>query len=196
MAFFSDRDLIPGENPELNFEIFLARITGSGISLTQITSTTDRVSVAPSLDAAGTHLAFASDQDLGGTPANADGNQEIFVATIDPAGTVVLSATQVTATGVGTFNDEPAISADGQQIAFVRGGNLSSGGIQEIFVTAVGQSTANRVTTSTLDVLNYHPTLNSDGTRLAFASATIATGTLNLAIDLWDKHLPSRRCRR
>ena len=181
VAFFSDRDLIPGENSDLNFEIFLARVTGAGISLTQITSSTDRVNVAPALDAAGTHLAFASDQDLGGTPANADGNQEIFVATIDPAGQAVLSETQVTDTGVGTFNDEPAISANAQQIAFVRGGNLSSGGIQEIFVTPIGQSTANRVTTSTLDVLNYHPTLNSDGTRLAFASATIATGTLKLA---------------
>ena len=48
-------------------------------------------------------------------------------------------------------------------------------------MTPIGQSTANRVTTSTVDALNYHPTLNSDGTRLAFASATIATGTLNLA---------------
>ena len=68
VAFFSDRDLIPGENSDLNFEIFLARVTGTGISLTQITSSTDRVNAAPALDAAGTHLAFASDQDLGGTP--------------------------------------------------------------------------------------------------------------------------------
>jgi uncharacterized repeat protein (TIGR01451 family) len=180
VAFFSDRDLIPGENPDLNFEIFLARVTGTGISLTQVTSTTDRVSVNPTLDAAGTHIAFASDQDLGGTPANADGNQEIFVAAIDSAGQV-LSTTQVTATGVGTFNDEPAISADGQQLAFVSGGNLASGGIQEIFVTTIGQSVAHRVTTSAQDVINYHPTINSDGSRLAFASATIATGTLNLA---------------
>ncbi len=181
IAFFSDRDLVPGGNADLNFEIFLASDTGTGISLTQITSTTDRVNSAPALDADGTHIAFVSDQNLGGTPANADGNQEIFVATVDAAGQTVLSDTQVTDTGIGTFNDEPAISTSGQPIAFVRGGNLPASGIQEIFVTTIGQSTATRVTTSTLDVINYHPTIDSGGTRIAYASATISQGTINLA---------------
>ncbi len=181
IAFFSDRDLVSGGNTDHNFEIFLARITPTGIALTQITSTTDRVNAFPSLDAAGTHLAFASDQNLGGAPANADGNQEIFVATLDAAGQTVLSFTQITDTEIGTFNDEPAISTDGQSIAFVRGGNLPASGIQEIFVTTLGQSTATRVTTSTLDFINYHPTIGSGGTRIAFASATITQGTINLA---------------
>jgi len=65
----------------------------------------------------------------------------------------VLSDTQVTDTGIGTFNENQRSSTSfGQPIAFVRGGNLPASGIQEIFVTTIGQSTATRVTTSTLDV--------------------------------------------
>jgi uncharacterized repeat protein (TIGR01451 family) len=177
IAFFSDRDLV-GSNTDYNFEIFLASITDSGISMTQITSTTDRVNVFPSLDELGNQVAFASDQDFGGTPSNSDGNQEIFVATIGSP----VTYTQVTDTNVGTFNDEPSIDSSGQHIAFVRGGNLPGGGIQEIYWATLDVPSEMRVTMSTADVMNYHPTIGgSGGNKIAFASGTVTRGVLNLA---------------
>jgi uncharacterized repeat protein (TIGR01451 family) len=177
IAFFSDRDLV-GSNTDHNFEIFLASVTGSGASITQMTSTTDRVNVFPSLDEFGNQIAFASDHDFGGTPSNDDGNQEIFVATIGSS----VTYTQVTDTNVGTFNDEPSIDSSGQHIAFVRGGDLPASGIQEIYRATIGDLTSTRVTTSAVDVLNYHPTIgSSDGTRIAYASATTAQGVIKFA---------------
>jgi Tol biopolymer transport system component len=82
VAFVSDRDLTPGSpgNADGNLEIFLFHTTTS--TFTQITNTTGGGNFSPSINAAGTRIAFVSNRDLTpGSPGNADGNLEIFLAT-------------------------------------------------------------------------------------------------------------------
>jgi len=57
IAFYSDRDLVTGENSDGNFEIFLARRAKNGSwSLKQITHTDGSANLFPSIDAALTSL--------------------------------------------------------------------------------------------------------------------------------------------
>lgn len=82
IAFYSSHDLTGG-NPDGNQEIFLWR-EGSGI--TQLTNTGGN-NWYPSISADGTRIAFVSHNDLTpGSPGNADGNYEIFLATLSPSG--------------------------------------------------------------------------------------------------------------
>ncbi|HWQ69291.1 MAG TPA: putative Ig domain-containing protein [Patescibacteria group bacterium] len=77
IAFESTNDLIGG-NPDGSREIFLWT-QGSGI--TQITNTSGGFSTPePSINSDGTRIAFSSDRNL--TGGNADGNEEIFQATL------------------------------------------------------------------------------------------------------------------
>jgi len=70
IAFVSNRDLVPEGNLDLSLEIFLFDAATSGF--TQITNTADAVeNIDPSINAAGTRIAFDSD---------ADGNDEVFLA--------------------------------------------------------------------------------------------------------------------
>ncbi len=187
LAFYSDGNLTGG-NPDGNPEIFLARVDNAGIiSVTQITTTTNRFNVDPSLNQAGTQIAFASDQNFSSNNnlTNKDGNQEIFVATIGANGQITY--TQVTSTSVGTFNTEPAIDLGGQHIAFARGSldPTFAHGLQEIYLAELNpvnasQITTTRVTTSASNIINYHPTIGGNGTRIAFA-AGLAPAVASLA---------------
>ena len=77
IAFDSSRDLTGG-NPDGNHEIFLWT---SGAGFTQITSSTAGYNGAAFINADGTRIAFVSNKDLTpGSPGNADGNYEIFLA--------------------------------------------------------------------------------------------------------------------
>jgi Tol biopolymer transport system component len=83
IAFSSDRDLTPGApgNADGNFEIFLFDTTTG--TITQLTNTTGGGNFNPAINADGTRIAFSSTRDLTpGAPGNADGNLEIFLATI------------------------------------------------------------------------------------------------------------------
>jgi Tol biopolymer transport system component len=115
IAFHSNRDVTPGNpgNADGNVEIFLFDTT-SGVT-TQITNATVSPSLGPSINAAGTRIAFVSGSDLAPGPAgNADRNSEIFVFD-----TTTGVTTQVTNT-VGNFPFVPSVSinADGTRIAF------------------------------------------------------------------------------
>jgi len=82
---------------------------------TQITSSIGGANFGPSINAAGTRIAFISTSDL--TGGNADGNNEIFLF---DANAPAPSITQITnSTGGGlTTNWEPSINADGTRITF------------------------------------------------------------------------------
>jgi hypothetical protein len=77
VVFDSNGDLVPGENPEGNRELFLARLRSGGIEITQITHTGAGIdNRSGSLDGHSVVVAFSSNGDF--TGGNADGNREIF----------------------------------------------------------------------------------------------------------------------
>jgi uncharacterized repeat protein (TIGR01451 family) len=168
LAFFSDQNLT-GSNGDENFEIFFAQIDAvGGITVSQVTDSPRGINALPTLNAAGNRVAFVSDQNYGG--GNAERNQEIYLAATPPiSGQAVY--TQVTQTGVGTFNDEPALSSGGDRIVFVRG--TATAGGQDILTGPSDQSGAPiTVTTSSATAFNYRPTIGGSGTQYTIAYAT------------------------
>lgn len=112
VTFSSDRDLIPGSNPDGNHELFLMGVNGSG--LRQLTSTTGGYGVfgGGSLDASGTKIVFDSDRDMvaGG---NTDGNSDLFLMNVDGTG-----LTQLTNTTGGNGCVGPILSSNGLIVSF------------------------------------------------------------------------------
>jgi uncharacterized repeat protein (TIGR01451 family) len=173
IVFFSDRDLV-GQNPDQNFEIFLATVDAAGsFSLTQVTSTSVGINVFPEINAAGDRIAFVSDRDLSHDNSNSDLNPEIFTAQIAPDNSITFA--QVTRTS-GAFNDHPAFDTNGEHIAFISDEASSFGpgtiatianpdGNQEIFMAALGGPviTVTQVTNTPLGVINDHPSLGDAG---------------------------------
>jgi Tol biopolymer transport system component len=108
----------------------------SACSLTQLTNTTSDFSFEPSINAAGTRIAFTSRADLTGD--NPDGNEEIFLAD-----TTTGSLIQVTNT-IGTLfgSGQASINAAGTHIAFSSDGDVTGDnpdGNSELFLaTCVG----------------------------------------------------------
>ncbi len=174
-AFFSDRDLDPDrDNSDGNFEIFLYDVPSGRII--QLTDTKKGVNISPALSADGQHIAFASDRDLDPDRGNADTNIEIFVASLDTPGPV--APTQITRTGLGAYNDRPAINADGSRVTFVSNGDLEENGKNqdgnlEIFVAEVQAGSApvlTQITDTRLDFINDEPSIADEGTHVAFVS--------------------------
>ncbi len=131
IAFVSNADLAPGNNPDGNQEIFLYSTTG----ISQVTTTgSGFTNEQPSISDDGTRIAFVSNDDLTGGGSNPDGNPEIFVAfdfynvTFD----------QVTSTTIPITNSHPSINKSDTHVAFVSNGDLITGdnsdGNQEIFL--------------------------------------------------------------
>jgi len=112
IAFHAFADLT-GENPDGHTETFLINTTTN--TFIQITHTTGSVNQWASINADGTHIAFASTADLiGGNP---DGSGEIFLFN-----TTTNTFTQIT-NNMGTVTGLPSISPDGTRIAFPSNGN-------------------------------------------------------------------------
>ena len=112
-----------------------------------------------------------SDRNLDPAVGNADGNQEVFLATIDASGAVRF--TQLTAT-VNGINDQPAISGDGSRVTFVSNQDLipatgNADGNSEVFVYDVVAGKLAQVT-NTQGGNNSQPAINADGTAIVFAS--------------------------
>jgi Tol biopolymer transport system component len=92
IAFESNANLT-NENFNFNSEIYLADTSGATITITQITNTANGDgSHRPSINSAGTRIAFDSDGDL--TGGNSDRNSEIFLSdTTTPAFTQLTDST-------------------------------------------------------------------------------------------------------
>ncbi|MBX2997504.1 MAG: DUF11 domain-containing protein [Caldilineaceae bacterium] len=163
VVFFSDRDLIPGQNRDGNFEIF-RQDTAPGGQLRQITNTTRGSNLFPAVSQDGRTIVFISDNGLDSRVSipDAQRNLEIFVYVEGSANPF----TQVTNTPLGVINDDPAISGDGKTVVFVsdRDGNseiyryrIDSGGQpQQITITGTGS--------------NAHPSISNNGERIVFLS--------------------------
>jgi Tol biopolymer transport system component len=171
IAFASRADLT-GDNPDGNYEIFLADTTMG--SLTQLTHGGGFSSLSPSINALGTRIAFESFADLTGD--NPDGSMELFL--VD---TLTNHFTQLTTTtGFDTRNLLPSINALGTRIAFLSNANLTGDnpdGNLELFLadTMTGSLTQLTITTSA-DVGTFYHSINALGTRIAFVSNADLTG--------------------
>lgn len=182
MVFFSDRDLI-GDNGDRNFEVFVAEIQADGSPvLTQITRTEDGVNILPDISSDGHFVTFISDNDLLGNGQLMSGRLEVFRADITDIQNVTF--TQITdGPGEVVFSDAPAISGDGEIIAFVSDQDLEPGrngdGNREIFLARVapadGAITYTQVT-ETEAGLNEQPAISDDGTRLVYLSSNDVAG--------------------
>jgi Tol biopolymer transport system component len=152
IVFASDRDLVAGGNTDLNSEIFLVNVDGTG--LTQLTHTTGGDpnnfggNSHPRLDASGHWVTFSSDRDL--LPGrNTDGNHELFLVRVD--GTVLRQLTSTTG-GYGVFSPGSLDSSDSKVIFdsdrdMVAGGNLD--GNSDLFMMNVDGSNLVQLTNST-----------------------------------------------
>ena len=180
IAFASDRDLVPGSNPDGNTEIFRAQIqAGGGITFTQVTHTTAGVNDQPRINDDGTRIAFVSDHNLDSN--NGDNNREVFLATIGSGGQATF--TQISDTTSGSTG-APSIDSNGQRVAFVS--NRIDSNLREIYYADVDSSntlTLTRVTTSAVELGNDQPAINGDGTRIAFISPNIGQ------VRVFDTHL-------
>jgi uncharacterized repeat protein (TIGR01451 family) len=165
IAFFSDSNL-EGHNGDTNFEIF---VYDSALDeILQITHSEGGANLWPSISADGSRIAFSSDRDLDPYGENSDGNQEIFV--YDSALDDIL---QITDTSEGS-NDQPAISGDGDRIAFssdrdLEGNGKNADGNQEIFVYDNTLDDLRQITDSEGGA-NLWPSISADGSRIAFSS--------------------------
>ena len=171
VAFFSDRDLV-GQNPDGNFEIFLADVSvvmpGVPVPIRQLTQSTIGINIYPSISADGHFIAFASDRDYVGQ--NADGNSEVFRVELRPGGGTTF--VQVTNTGADVNNDFPAISADGRQVAFATNSNAAgstTSGVYHANGAANGSFAVTQIALFNSQTSN-QIAISADGTRVAYAS--------------------------
>jgi uncharacterized protein (TIGR03437 family) len=165
IAFVSTRNLT-GTNTDGNPEIFLFRrttVSPATGNFVQVTNTTPGTTLNPITSsnpnisgiAAGTStLAFISNANIaaGGASNNADGNQEIYLATFD--GTTATITRQVTRTAISTTNGSFSVNilSPGQRIS--RDGNLLA---LESYADLSGDSSVKTTTT----VFIYNVTANS-----------------------------------
>lgn len=133
VAFDSDCDLT-GQNEDFAVEIFT--VTSAGV-VTQRTAGLDDScsSLRPSMDAAGSIIAFQSDCDFSGT--NPDRGEEIFTV---KSGELPHQVTSVS-DGVTCANGEPRIASSGNALVFssyCAFGTTNNDGSVEVFQVGVG----------------------------------------------------------
>ncbi|MFQ5527299.1 MAG: TolB family protein [Thermoanaerobaculia bacterium] len=118
VAFESGCDLVPGQNPTLNNEIFLMSIDGS--ELQQLTSSPPPgLSANAGVNASARKITFLSFSDL--IPGqNGDFNSEIFLISSDGTGLIQLtnSTGGVDVGGIDLANHTPAMDYSGRQVIF------------------------------------------------------------------------------
>ncbi|MBI1298435.1 DUF11 domain-containing protein [bacterium] len=166
VAFFSDRDLVSGQNSDANFEIF--RLDTTNNQVIQVTKTVRGSNLFPSISADGRRIAFISDISLstgGSGTTEEQRNLEIFIA--DLSNPAAISFEQVTTTTLGLHNnDDPVLSGDGRTLAYVS----DVDGNSEIYRYTVGSRAPAEKVTNTSSGVSAHPSLSFDGSHLVFLS--------------------------
>ena len=159
-----------GGNADRNPELFVMSSDGTGtLQLTSSTGLTARAG-SPSISANGSRIAFASTGNY--TSGNADGGSEIFVVNADGTGLRQLTSDP------SHDSSAPALSGDGQFVAYASSGNPTGGnadGTTEIFVVA-WDGTGETQLTPAASGSSGNPTISSDGTQIAFDSTADLTG--------------------
>jgi Tol biopolymer transport system component len=163
IAFVSNADFV-GKNTDGNFEIFL---WDNKAGFSQLTNALLGDSIFPAINAEGKRVAFVSWADLIGE--NADGNDEVFLW---DSKTGLRQLTHSTIEE-GT-NTDPAISADGNRVAFASDVNLVGSNAdrnQEIFlwdsVAGLSQVT-NTADNEEERIDNFEPSIDKNGDVIAY----------------------------
>lgn len=166
VTFTSTADLT-GMNPDGSREIFTVKSDGS--LLTQVSHTVPpRLCREPSISADGRFVVFASNGNLAGN-LNADANYEIFRVGVDGSNLV-----QVSRTSSGT-NSLPAVTAEGDLVAFVSTGNIVTGAGMGLGRVAIWREGANTIlVTPASDRAIENLRLDDGGTKVAI----LTTGNL------------------
>jgi Tol biopolymer transport system component len=158
IAFSSSANLTGG-NPDGNFELFLFDTTTG--TTTQLTSTTGSFNVLPTMNAAGTRIAFLS--------SSATKGELLLLDTI--TGAIIQLAS--TSTGVFRFS-AAAINAAGTRFAFVSDADLTGGNPDrntELFLLDTITDTITQLTSTTgFRSIESSPAIDAVGTRIAFVS--------------------------
>jgi hypothetical protein len=157
IAFASTLNLTPDNpgNPDGNSEIFLADITTSPPTLTQLTNTTTGGNVKPAINVDGTRIAFNSS-----IPDN-NGVLQQWLFLYD--------TTTPSLTPISSHGENPAINADGTRITFF---DTASGGI-----ILYDTKTATSTPIPGGNIYYGDSAINADGTRIAvLSSATLLNG--------------------
>ncbi|MBL8057097.1 MAG: VCBS repeat-containing protein, partial [Anaerolineales bacterium] len=183
VAFSSTGDPC-GFNADRSIEVFLARREDGQVRMTQVTSSTGGIlggfNLGPTLNAAGTRLAFFSDRSL----INENLRQsrlsfQIYAAEIDPATLDVLDLVRVT-TDTRAANVLPAFDADGRYLAFISDSRVLDGDQTERPVPQVVRAelpypgalgsapiTLQQITTHTTGAADL-PAISPDGRSIAY----------------------------
>lgn len=163
LAFISFADLVPGENPDANSEIFVMNTDGTG--LRQLTHTIGGNDVGggflassnPSLDPSGHRVAFNSPIDNLLPGGNPDGRNEIYMVNTDGSG-----LTQITDSQFDSY--WPDFHASAQKVLFVS----NRSGPLEIFSIGVdGRGLTQLTIIASNDINGY--SANSSCKKIAFA---------------------------
>ncbi|MCJ7821821.1 MAG: hypothetical protein MUQ26_01850, partial [Armatimonadetes bacterium] len=136
----------------------------------QLTSSAD-YSGSPSVNAAGSVVAFESEADLAG--GNADKSREVFVINSDGTGLQQLT------TDAALSSCHPVISADGSVMVFQSMADLTGGNSDnsfEIFAINSDGTGLKQLTNTTWPSNCGHPATDGDGSLVAFASDGDLTG--------------------
>jgi Tol biopolymer transport system component len=176
IVFSSDRDLIPGGNADGNYEIFTINADGTGLA--QLTNTTGgrfvygfQGNTGPCFDPKALKIVFSSDRDLvsGG---NSDGNNDLFVISVNGSGLTQLTATTGgwgVAGGCLNVNDTQVILDSDRDL--VPGGNAD--GNYEVFTVKSNGTGFVQLTNTTSPATgfgNVNPLWTSDGKTVFFRS--------------------------
>jgi Tol biopolymer transport system component len=132
------------------------------------------LSFSPSINAAGSRIAYWSNADPTGN--NPDHEDQIFLLDVFPT-----RLTQITLGGLSSF---PSISADGTRIAFLSGADLARVGnpnhARRIFLFDTTTSRFTQITNASFEPfgsqLTLAPTISGNGTRIVFRSEEDLTG--------------------
>lgn len=182
IVFASDRDLVPGNNADGNYEIFTMNANGSNVK--QLTNTVGgRVDLGfpgntgPCFDPQAQKINFTSDRDLvpGG---NSDGNNDMFMMNADGSG-----LTQLTFTTGGFGVDGGCLNGAGTEVVFSSDRDLVPGhnadGNYEIFGMRVNGSNLVQLTNTTSPdsgIGNVNARFTSNGKTVFFRSDVDLTG--------------------
>lgn len=165
VTFFSDRDLVAGQNGDASFEVFLAELDRNGEPLiTQITSSRNSASVFPTIDAGGRRVAFVSDANLAGPHGNTGsdgGNVEVFLAEV--SANYEVRFTQITTqTESAASHEQAVISSRGDHVVFVRNGING----KQLYLWRAGASPV-RISDPETSSENFSPVIAADGATIA-----------------------------
>lgn len=160
VAFLSTADLVPGGNPDLSLEIFLAQ----GSEIKQIThNDPNTFCQEPSTSSDGSSIAFTCTGDL--IPDGIPGRHEALFLFTQGQG-----LTQITPTSATADVARPVISANGLHIAFTSTVDLVGSGDSinpQVFLFSVGEGFT-QVSSGASG--GSQPSISADGSRISFVS--------------------------